>query len=286
MLSSEELSFVYQNAYIPEHLTEYVCSISEAEPYLFEGYLYYLRGEHIIFIGYPLSKEFKEAEATDILLETVEKYKIKSVAVISPKNLKFNGKIIIENSDSYYLLEVSKFSLTGKLKNSVKRASKELTIEVSKKFTPYHSSIIEEYVNTKKFDEYTTHIFQKIPRYIKTSKTSLLLNAKKNNNNSLVGFNILDLGSKNYAFYMFNFISRKSYTPGVSDLLMYEMTEIAKKERKDFINLGLGVNQGVLFFKKKWGGKFFLSYQFTYQKIAEEQSSPIKSILSFIMRYF
>lgn len=278
MLSSEERSFIYQNAYIPEHLIEYVCSISEAEPCLFEGYLYYLKGSHIIFIGYPLSKEFSETEASDILLEILNKYKIKSAAVISPKNLKFKGQTIIENSDSYYILELSKLSLTEKLKNSIKRAKKELTIELSKKFTPSHSSIIEEYINTKKFDEYTTHIFQKIPRYIYTSKTSLLINAK-NKNNSLVGFNILDLGSKNYAFYMFNFISKKSYTPGVSDLLMFEMTEITKKEGKEFINLGLGINQGVLFFKKKWGGKFFLGYQFTYQKIFDEQNSPIKSIL-------
>jgi hypothetical protein len=40
------------------------------------------------------------------------------------------------------------------------------------------------------------------------------------------------------------------------------MIKFAREEKKEKINLGLGINQGVTFFKKKWGGKASLPYAF------------------------
>ena len=59
---------------------------------------------------------------------------------------------------------------------------------------------------------------------------------------------------------MFNFSSDALYVPGASDLLLSEVIQQAKTERKKYINLGLGINTGVTFFKKKWGGVAFLPY--------------------------
>jgi len=61
---------------------------------------------------------------------------------------------------------------------------------------------------------------------------------------------------------MFNFTSDARYVPGVSDLLLFEVIQQAKKEGKKYINLGLGINPGVTFFKKKWGGIPFLPHAF------------------------
>jgi hypothetical protein len=38
------------------------------------------------------------------------------------------------------------------------------------------------------------------------------------------------------------------------------VVEVSKEEGKKYVNLGLGINRGVTFFKKKWGGVAFLSY--------------------------
>ena len=59
---------------------------------------------------------------------------------------------------------------------------------------------------------------------------------------------------------MFNFSSDNRYIPGASDLLLSEIIEDAKRERKRTINLGLGINPGVTFFKKRWGGVVFLPH--------------------------
>ncbi len=283
MLNSEEREIIFQNAYIPEHLEEYVCSISEGEPFFYKGYLYFLRKNHMIFIGYPLNKPFKQTEANDILIELVLKHRIKSIASISETKLNVKGDILFESSDYYYMLDISSLSINKKLKSCINRAIKEITVEISRNLTPEHNKIIDEYLRMEKFDNYTRYIFTKIPDYIFKSKTSLLLNAKARDG-SLVGFNVLDLGSLRYAFYMFNFISRKLYIPGASDLLMYEMIKIAKQKGKEFINLGLGINKGVTFFKKKWNGKIFLNYQFTHKII--DRNSTIDKILSVIRQYF
>ena len=59
---------------------------------------------------------------------------------------------------------------------------------------------------------------------------------------------------------MFNYSSDARYVPGASDLLLSEVVQQARAERKKYINLGLGINMGVTFFKRKWGGIPFLPY--------------------------
>jgi hypothetical protein len=59
---------------------------------------------------------------------------------------------------------------------------------------------------------------------------------------------------------MFNFGSDARYVPGASDLLLSKVIQQAKTEKKKYINLGLGINSGVTFFKEKWGGVAFLPY--------------------------
>jgi len=61
---------------------------------------------------------------------------------------------------------------------------------------------------------------------------------------------------------MFNFRSSACPVPGVSDLLLSELIQQALAEEKRAINMGLGINAGVTFFKKKWGGVVFLPYAF------------------------
>ena len=76
----------------------------------------------------------------------------------------------------------------------------------------------------------------------------------------MAAFTIADMGSADYAFYMFNFRSTIDKIPGASDLLFYEMVNISQAEGKTAINLGLGIHSGIRRFKEKWGGRPFLSY--------------------------
>ncbi|MBA4424082.1 MAG: hypothetical protein C0390_13460, partial [Syntrophus sp. (in: bacteria)] len=44
--------------------------------------------------------------------------------------------------------------------------------------------------------------------------------------------------------------------------LFLEMIHLTREHGKSTINLGLGVNEGIRRFKKKWCGKPFLRYEF------------------------
>jgi len=61
--------------------------------------------------------------------------------------------------------------------------------------------------------------------------------------------------------------SKKNYVPHASDLLFFEMLTLAKEYGKNYINLGLGVNEGIRRFKEKWGGVPFLRYEFCEYRI-------------------
>jgi hypothetical protein len=88
-----------------------------------------------------------------------------------------------------------------------------------------------------------------MPGYVSYSKTSFVLNAR-DSAGKLVAFDIADFGAKHYAFYMFNCRSRQHHVPGTSDLLLQALIKEAEQQGKTYVNLGLGINQGVAFFKK------------------------------------
>ena len=59
---------------------------------------------------------------------------------------------------------------------------------------------------------------------------------------------------------MFSIRSPEIHIPGVSDLLLKRMIDLALKEEKKAINLGLGISAGIRHFKEKWGSVPRLSY--------------------------
>jgi hypothetical protein len=61
MLNEEESRFVYEHAFLPEHLPDYVQSIPGEEPFLHVSHLCLYRAGVLTFIGYPLEGESGES---------------------------------------------------------------------------------------------------------------------------------------------------------------------------------------------------------------------------------
>ena len=121
--------------------------------------------------------------------------------------------------------------------------------------------MIAEFIESHDIGKDTQYIFDRIPAYVAASETAVVMNAR-DDEGKLIAFDVAEFAAKDYAFYMFNFASRKMYVPGVSDLLLNHLIQSAKERGKRFINLGLGINKGVAFFKEKWGGALFLPYEY------------------------
>ncbi len=255
MLNSQELRLVYQGAYIPEHVPSYVEAVSSAESHLHDDYICFTRGTHLIFIGYPLGEEVHDTPSA--YESACERFHPFTATVIAPRVLFPDQTNDVQPRDSYYRLDLPVEPLDPELSYMVRRASRELKVTEGT-FGKDHKRMVKDFISGHELTQEHELILGRIPHYLKRSGTARLLEARKGD--KLEAFTIVDLGSANYAFYLFNFRSLEENIPGASDLLFYEMARLAQSDDKKAINLGLGVHPGIRRFKEKWGGIAFLPY--------------------------
>jgi hypothetical protein len=271
MMTTAELTHISTHAYIPEHIPTYVTAVSDAEPYLFHPFLCYRKDETLIFIGYPLDEPFEERKMKKTLDRAIKKLKPVHVALTAPSTAIYKeAKCAEKTSDTFYRLDTDAIRIPQKVRNMIRRASRSLTVETGADCGDDHLRMIAEFLETHDIGKDTRHIFDRIPACVAASQTAIVLNAR-DNEGRLIAFDIAEFGAKDYAFYMFNFASRKLYVPGVSDLLLNQLIESARERGKKFINLGLGINKGIVFFKVKWGGTPFLAYEFCQYEVKQKQ---------------
>jgi len=275
MITVAQQDYIEDHAYVPEHIPHYVTAISQTEAYLFGDFLAYVRKDCLIFVGYPLKEPFEEKRIRSALEDTIKRFKPESVSLIAPSIPSFLNNCIRPPSDLYYRLDLSALSVSQKLRNMLSRAGRELSLGKTKNFDEEHRKMVDDFLKTHPVDEGTRFIFERIGEYLSLSTTAWVFDAR-NKRNELVAFDIAEFKPRDYTIYMFNFSSGALYVPGASDLLLFEVIQQAKTESKKHINLGLGINQGVTFFKKKWGGVAFLPYAFTlYHPPRKESLEPL-----------
>jgi len=259
MITVSQQRYIEDYAYVPEHLSHYVTAISQTEPFLIDDFLIHIKGDHLIFVGYPLRGPWGEKQMVRVLEKAIQRFKPKTVALTGPDIPSSLKNCVHPPPDHYYRLDLSSISISQKLRNMLKRADKELSVEKGHTLDEEHRNMVEEFLKTHPVDKATGFIFQRIGYYLSSSETAWVFDARTEGG-ELVAFDVAEFKPKDYAFYMFNFGSDASYVPGASDLLLSIVIQQAKTERKKYINLGLGINRGVTFFKKKWAGMPFLPY--------------------------
>ena len=255
MLSSDEQNRIFQQAYVPEHIPDYVSAISGSEPYLFQDYLCYFHQTHLIFIGYPLADD--PAEISQVYPAACERFNPQTIVLVADEQPPQLEGEPTQPTDHYYRLNLPLKSLSPDVTYMVRRAERELEVKVGP-FGRAHKKIIKSFIGRQDLSDEQVHIFKHVKNYLKRSKTAHLMEAYKADR--LVAFSIVDMGSAQYAFFQFNFRSAKIAVPGASDFLFNEMVKLAQSEGKQAINLGLGVHPGIRRFKQKWGGAPFLNH--------------------------
>ena len=271
MLSSDEQNRIYQQAHVPEHLPDYVAAISGGEPHLFQDYLCYFHRNHLIFIGYPLADH--PAEISRVYAAACERFNPHTIVLVADEESALPEAEGNQPVDHYYRLNLPLKSIRPDVAYMVRRAERELKIEVGR-FGRQHKKIIKDFISRQDLSDEQIHIFRHIKNYLKRSKTAYLLEARKENR--LAAFSILDMGSARYGFYQFNFRSAKIPVPGASDLLFSEMVRLAQSEGKQAINLGLSIHSGIRRFKEKWGGEPFLEHHSVF--IQRHQATDIGNL--------
>lgn len=254
MLSSQQEEYVLKYARVPEHIPGLMVGISQAEAFLREDFIFFAREDWVIFIGFPLERKFQEELFSRHLTEVIRDFKPLRVWFIAPcVPASFSHPFRSIESDQYYRLELDTFKLTGNLAREIRQARGKLSIQKSRYFSKEHETLKREFLQRQELPPRIRELYLRIPEYLAYSPTSLLISAR-DPHHRLTAFQVLDFAARKFIVYVLGCFSRQHYSPHASDLLFQEMIQIAIEKEKNYIHLGLGVNDGIRRFKIKWGG--------------------------------
>lgn len=161
--------------------------------------------------------------------------------------------------DAYWDMELPAPAPSQKLRNLLGRAAREVAVQ-PEKWGAEHEALVRHYLQTRLLASGTRAIFSALPEYFaKDEEGSVLLLAARRASGELAAFSVADYSALRTAFYMFSF-RHQDAPPGTSDMLLAGLLVEARERGCTRMNLGLGINAGIGFFKRKWRAKPCLPY--------------------------
>ncbi len=259
MITDDEKVEILNKAYVPEHSVELITQLSGGEPFLFQDYFCCRTGDRLILIGYPLQHDFSVQEFDQALLEIKEIFHPPHISLIAPElSSTFAKSCSQRESDCYYTLELDGRVIPGRLQKICTKAMEKLVVERSTKLDDAHRKLAEEFAARVELPPSIKELLFRMWDYVGRSDGSLVLNAW-DRRDKLAAFYVMDMSPTEFSSYVIGCHSKQ--IEGASDLLFLEMIEVSAEQKKKYIHLGLGVNDGIRQFKKKWGGIPGLPYE-------------------------
>jgi hypothetical protein len=261
MISDDDQKYILTRAYVPEHSVDLITRLSGGEPFLINEYFCCRKDDWLIVVGYPLEGKFSPDGFKNIFEKVKTQFRPKHMSLMVPELPPSIAPACQEKqSDYFYTLDIEKFTLKGALKRVVNNASENLSLERSTVIGEAHDELAREFIKRVNPPPRVRELLSKMSSYVGPPAQSVVLNAW-DDAHQLAAYYIVDLAAKNFSTYVVGCHSKKNYTPGASDLLCYEMIKMSQEYAKRYIHLGLGVNEGIIRFKKKWGGRPTVKYE-------------------------
>lgn len=172
MITPAQRRYIALHAYVPEHLPAYVTAITAARPHLFGDYLAYTADDRLIFVGYPLSdgcNDFRSPGEETAFLAALEaavaRFRPRLISVTAAALPPGLGGCPASPPDAYYRLDLAAVQPDKKLRNLLRRATREVTIGEGGRFGPEHRRLVAEFLAAVPVDEDTRFIFERLGRY-------------------------------------------------------------------------------------------------------------------------
>lgn len=259
MIGPDLLARVTAEAAVPEQLLPYVRAVSKAEPTLVGDCVALASEGQLVLIGYPLHNPLDTEAMVEAVAEALKHRGLCRLTVIGPARPPQAPAGIPTTEDCYYSLPVPPSAPTQKLRNLIRRAGRELIIERGRQCGGDHLALVQRYLDERDLAAGTCRIFRRLPLYLAASPGSLVLSGRLADGR-LAAFVVGDFSALRTAFFMFCFRDAGLAPPGSTDFLVAGLLEEARRRGQTLMNLGLGINDGVAFFKRKWGAVPFLPY--------------------------
>lgn len=269
-----DLSDYPARAVTPDQLLPYVKAVSQMESRKCgEGILHTL-DDFGVLVVYPADNPENDAavdDACELALADQSIRKLTVIAASAPACAPENAQI---KMDIYWQLPVPHTKPRGKLANMLARASREIEISQSVGadcWTDAHNDMAREFCQRKNIDEDSAFLFSQMGKYLGNAPEAILFSAYAKAGHELVACAIGDYSAFATAFYMFAF-RKPDAPPGSADALLAAIIDEAASRGHSRLNLGLGIDPGVEFFKKKWQAEPFLKYTETSWEIPQKKS--------------
>lgn len=266
--TSTHMDAINALARVPEHSVHYMRTVSGGEPFTQGPYLFFAAGDWLMAIAYPLQGEYSHegfAAALDKALARVREQRTeqsmergsRSPASIDcwavgpdlPPRLRPH----ICDTDTCYTLDAHA-PVPAALRGPMRKAGTLLRVEESTEFTPEHRRLWAEFMGRVPLKSNVRELFARTPAALAAGVPGLSLLNAWDAEGHLAACLLMDYGPKEFCSYMLGAHSRTHYTPHAADLLFAAMLENARSKGKRYIHLGVGVNEGITRFKRKWGG--------------------------------
>jgi hypothetical protein len=235
-----------------------MAAMSDGEPFLVGPYLFLAAEDWLLAVGYPIEDGGRSVGFEPALAEALRLTAARDCWAICPE---LPGRLKAHRSsrDQYYILALPA-EIPGRLERLAERAAENLTVEAGINFTPAHQRLWAEFTGRAALPPNVRELFARTDAVLQRAPGLALLNAWDRNGN-LAACLLLDAAPRRFTSYLLGAFSRTAYTPHASDLLFREMIRMAQRDGKQFLHLGLGVNEGIRRFKAKWGGLPGLPYE-------------------------
>lgn len=279
------LASITASAVTPDQLLPYVLAVSGLSPRRLASSVAYQDqdGEGpLVLVAYPEGRPEDEAERDAAVAAALELPGLGQITVLSASRPTAAPDDASQSEDTYWSLPIPPPEPGQKLRNLLRRAGRELEIVQSSGpdcWTPDHAALVDDFCQRRKLDAGTIHIFHHLDAYLARAGEAVLFTAWTKGDKSLAGCAIGDFSAMATAFYMFAF-RYQTAPPGTADGLLAAICAEAGARGHSQINLGLGIDPGVSFFKKKWGAKPFLPLVETSWKIARQAKKTKKGWLA------
>jgi hypothetical protein len=258
MIAPARLDRFTTMAVAPEQVLPYGCAVAGSTPRGIGSCLGYVKGGDLVLVGYPVHDPLDAADMAEAVGEALATPGIQRITVIGPARPPQAPARCAVAQDCYYALPVPP-APGQKLRNLLRRAHRELTVERGGAWAEEHLALVQRYIDERTLAAGTRHIFRQLPGYLAASAGSLLISARRADGR-LAAFAVGEFAARHTAFFMLCFRQPELAPPGAADLLLSGLLDEARARGQARMNLGLGVNAGIRSFKRKWGGEPFLPY--------------------------
>ncbi len=243
---------------VPEHSMAFMQAVSGGLATVRDNFLFLLGEDWLVGIGYPLRGEYDADQFMAAVISLARERAIDDCWVIAP-TLPEMVRPYLDEEDVYYILAADA-PVPRALRAPVRRAEERLHIEENRVFSAEHRRLWAEFVRRRTLRPQARELFARTAAMLDAPGTDIRLLNAWDKDGHLAACCVMDYAPEVFCSYIIGAHSRLHYTPHAADALFASMLRNARTAGKGYIHLGLGVNEGISRFKKKWGGVPALPY--------------------------